>query len=97
MSEDKLNITIKIGETKLPLKINPSEEEQLRVAERIANEKYSKYKKIYTQLSEQKVLAMTIIDLARINIDLQEKKENSVIFTELSDIVVTLGDYLKAQ
>jgi len=97
MSEDKLNIRLKIGEKKYPLKITASEEERLRAAEKIAESTYSKYKKSYSHQSELNLLAMTIIDLAKDIIVLQEKKENSVIFTELSDIVGTLGDYLKAQ
>ncbi len=97
MNQEKLNINISIGEKKYPMKINPMDEERFRAAEKKAQEKYIKYKKNYPRMSIEDILAMTILDLAKNNIDLQEKKESSAIFTELSDIVGTLGDYLKAQ
>lgn len=97
MNPEKLNINLTIGENNYPMKIDPSEEQNFREAQKIAQTKYLKYKSKYTNLSIEDILAMTIIDLAKNNIDLQQKKESSVIFTELSDIVGTLGDYLKAQ
>ena len=97
MQQEKLNITLSIGEKNYPMTIDPTEEQRIREAQKITQKKYLKYKEKYTHLPAEDILAMAILDLAKRNIDLQEKKESSAIFTELSDIVGTLGDYLKAQ
>ena len=97
MEENKINIKLKIGEKTFPMKVRSKDEEKFRAAQRLAQSKYSKYKEVYSSYPVEDVLAMTILDLAKNNIDLQEKKESVSFFTELSDIVETLGDYLKAQ
>lgn len=97
MEQDKLNINIRIGEKSYPMKIRREEEEKFRNASRIAQEKYTKYKETYDNLPIEDVMAMAILDLAKNNIDLSEKKENPMFFLELSDIVDSLGEYIKAQ
>ncbi len=97
MEQETLNINIKIGEKNLPMKIRKSEEERYRNAAKIAMEKYKMYQKTYDSLPVEDIMAMVILDLAKSNIDLSEKKENSSFFLELSDIVDTLGGYIKAQ
>lgn len=97
MEQEKLNINIRIGEKSYPMKIQREEEEKFRNASRIAQEKYTIYKKTYDNLSIEDIMAMVILDLAKNNIDLSEKKENTMFFLELSDIVDSLGEYIKAQ
>lgn len=97
MEQEKLNINLRIGEKTYPMKIRREDEEKFRNASRIAQEKYTKYKETYDNLPLEDLMAMTILDLAKNNIDLSETKENSVFFLELSDIVDSLGEYIKAQ
>jgi len=97
MEQEKLNIRLKIGEKNYPMKINRLEEEKFRQASRIAQEKYNRYKDTYDNMPVEDIMAMTILDLAKTNIDLSDKKESPSFFLELSDIVDTLGEYLKAQ
>lgn len=97
MEQEKLNITLKIGEKSFPLKVKREEEEKIRQASKLAQEQYFKYKTAFSSMSSADVLAMVILDLAKKNIDLQSQKGNPEIFLELSDIVNTLGDYIKAQ
>jgi hypothetical protein len=94
---EKLNIKLQIGENTYPMRIDAEEEEYFRAAQSLAQGKYKKYKEAYSDMPVEDILAMTILDLAKNNIDLREKKESISFFTELSDIVETLGDYIKAQ
>jgi len=97
MEQDKLNINLRIGEKTYPMKISREDEEKFRNASRFAQEKYIKYKETYDNLPVEDLMAMTILDLAKNNIDISEKKGNSTFFLELSDIVDSLGEYLKGQ
>ncbi len=97
MAENKLHIKLLIGERSYPMIIDAEEEENFRLAASLAQNKYNKYKKTYPNKTTEDLLSMTILDLAKSFVDLQEKKENSLFFTELSDITETLEDYLKSQ
>ena len=97
MIQEKLNITIKIGEKSYPMNINREEEEKYRQASKLAQEQYFKYKKAFSDMSTDDILAMAVLDLAKKNIDLYSKKGSPEVFLELSDIVNNLGDYIKAQ
>lgn len=97
MEKEKLNINIKIGEKNFPMKVESQEEERFRLAAKIAQDQYLRYKNNYTNFSTEDILSMVVFDLAKRNLDLQQKKENTELILELSDIVGTLGDYLKAQ
>ena len=97
MEEEKLNITIKIGAKSYPMNVRRSEEEKYRQASKLAQEQFLKYKKAFYDKPIDDILAMTVLDLAKKNIDLYSQKGSPEVFLELSDIVNDLGDYIKAQ
>lgn len=96
MQNKKLDIKIQLGEKSYSMNINTENEEKIRAAANLVQQKYNKYKEKY-QASELEYLAMTTFDIAKTNLDLLEKKEDHVFFTELSDIVNTLSEYIEAQ
>lgn len=97
MNQEKININLHIGEKTYPMKIRREDESKFRKASRLAQDKYKKYKETYESLSVEDLMAMTILDISKNNIDLEEKKEHSSFFLELSDIVDSLGEYIKSQ
>lgn len=97
MEERKIKISLEIAGKKFSLTIPKEEEVNYRKAQDLAEKKYLKYQNYFKTLSKEELMAMTIIDLAKNYIDLSNKKENIEIFTELSDILITLGDYIDAQ
>ncbi len=97
MEQEKLNINVRIGEKSYPMKIIREDEAVYRKAAKFAQDKYKRYKERYEDMPVEDIMAMTILDLAKNNIDLSEKKESHSFLLELSDIVDTLGEYLKAQ
>jgi len=97
MEDRKIKINLDIADKKFSLTIPEEEEISYRKAQELAEKKYNKYKNHFSTLSKDELMAMTIIDLAKNYIDLSNKKENIGFFTELSDILMTLGDYIDAQ
>lgn len=97
MEERMTRISLEIAEKKFSLTIPEKDEVNYRKAQELAEKKYTKYKSHFSTLSKEELMAMTIIDLAKNYIDLSNKKENIEIFTELSDILITLGEYIEAQ
>jgi len=97
MDAKKLNINVKIGERTYPMTVSEDEEEKFRQAGTLAQDQYIKYKKAYSDLPIEDVLAMTIFDLSKKIVDLQSSKGSPEVFLELSDIVNTLDEYIKAQ
>ena len=96
MEENITKITLKIANKEFRLKVKDEDEPAYRSAQKLAQQVFEKYKEKFN-LKDSHLMAMTIIDIAKKYIDLYNRKENVEIFTELSDIVDSLGDYLKEQ
>ena len=96
MGENITKITLKIANKEFRLKVKDEDEPSYRSAQKLAQQVFEKYKEKF-RLEDSDLMAMTIIDIAKKYIDLYNQKENVEIFTELSDIVESLGDYLKEQ
>lgn len=58
----ELSIKIKIGDREYPMKVQPSEEERLRMAGRAINEKLKSYKEAFGIDDKQDLLAMIAFD-----------------------------------
>ncbi len=96
MEENITKITLKIANKEFRLKVKDEDEPAYRSAQKLAQQVFEKYKEKFN-LADSDLMAMTVIDIAKKYIDLYNQKENVEIFTELSDIVESLGDYLKEQ
>ena len=58
----ELSIKIKIGDREYPMRVNPSEEERLRLAGRILNEKLKSFRDSFGIDDKQDLLAMVAFD-----------------------------------
>ena len=74
--DDKLSIRINVADRYYPLKINREDEEGIRKAARMINEKVLQYKQKYVDKDIQDFLAMAALQYVIRLLEL-EKKENS--------------------
>lgn len=91
--DEKLSIRINVADRFYPLKVNREEEEDIRKAARIINEKVLQYKQKYTDKDAQDFLAMAALQFVNQLIELQEKEERddlSESLREISDSIATL-------
>ncbi|TFH38226.1 MAG: cell division protein ZapA [Bacteroidia bacterium] len=91
--DEKLSIRINVADRFYPLKVNREEEEDIRKAARIINEKVLQYKQKYTDKDAQDFLAMAALQFVNQLIELQEKEETddlSESLREISDSIATL-------
>lgn len=79
--EDKLAIKIQIAERFYPLKIDRKEEEKIRKAARLINERLLQYKQRYTDKDQQDFMAMATLQFVIQLLDC-ESKQNLVSLEE---------------
>jgi len=93
--EDKLNITLKIADYPLSLKVNTKEEELYRRAAKIAQETYERYFKALPDKPKDYLLMLSLLHLSKNNIELTDQKNDAMLLLEVSDIANELTNYLK--
>ncbi len=94
MTEDVLSIKVQIAERFYPLKIKRQEEEKIRQAARLINDKVLQYKQRYTDKDTQDFMAMAALQfvISLLNCEQQQnivslEKELGILSTELDDIL----------
>ena len=96
MMEDKLTIKVNIAERMYPVKINRNEEEKIRKAAKILNEKVNQYKdKKFANKDEQDFLAMISLQLSIKLLDFEEKNTLQPIIQRITDLDEKLNEYLE--
>lgn len=79
MKSDLININVMIAERFYPLSIEAKEEERIRQAARVINEKIRSYQQVYAAKDKQDFLAMIALNLAVDN----TKKDSEFISTPI--------------
>ena len=93
--EDKLSIRVNVADRYYPLKIDRSDEEKIRKAAKMINEKVLQYKQRYTDKDLQDFLAMAALQFVIKLIESETKFEVSPVLDELTELDEWLGDYLE--
>jgi cell division protein ZapA (FtsZ GTPase activity inhibitor) len=85
---DELSIKVNIADRFYPLSVTTEQEEQVRKAARLINDKLKLYEKQFSVKDKQDILSMCALELATELIKLQEKPliEDNGLSTELKDI-----------
>ncbi len=83
---DKLAIKVQIAERFYPLKIDSSEEESIRKAARMINEKILQYKQRYTDKDSQDFLAMAALQFVIKLLDCEDQKDFVSLESDLQAI-----------
>jgi cell division protein ZapA len=92
--EDKLSIRVNVADRYYPLKIDRSDEEKIRKAAKMINEKVLQYKQRYTDKDLQDFLAMAALQFVIKLIESETKFDVSPILDELTELDEWLGEYL---
>jgi len=93
--EDKLSIRVNVADRYYPLKIDRNDEEKIRKAAKMINEKVLQYKERYSDKDLQDFLAMAALQFVIKLIERETKFDVSPVLDELTELDEWLGDYLE--
>jgi cell division protein ZapA len=95
--DDKLSIKVNVADRYYPLKIEIRDEEKIRKAARLINEKVIQYKQRYLDKDAQDFLAMAALQFVTRIIEMEEKIDVSPLEQKLQDLNEELEEYLKGE
>ncbi|MCD4833637.1 MAG: cell division protein ZapA [Bacteroidales bacterium] len=95
--EDKLSIRVNVADRYYPLKIDRKDEEKIRKAAKMINEKVLQYKQRYTDKDIQDFLAMAALQYVIKVIECDSNLEPSPVLEELKDLDNELNEFLKRE
>ena len=95
MVEEQLSIKVQIAERFYPLKIKQRDEEKIRKAARLINEKVLQYKQRYTDKDSQDFMAMAALQFVINLLDCEQQQNVVSLEKELVDLSGELDDLLK--
>ncbi len=95
--DDKLSIRINIADRYYPLKIERKDEEKIRSAARLINEKVLQYKQKYIDKDAHDFLAMAALQFVIKVLDLEEKNDMQLVMDEIRELNTELDSILKKE
>lgn len=95
--DDKLSIKVNVADRSYPLKIERDDEEKIRRAAKLINDKVLQYKQHYTDKDMQDFLAMAALQFVIKLIESGGRQDNNEVFDEMSELNEWLGVYLEKQ
>ena len=95
--DDKLSIRVNIAERYYPLRIEREEEEKIRKAARLINEKILQYKQKYIDKDPQDFVAMAALQFVIQYIELESESKSSAFEESLKELNDEIGAFLKGE
>jgi len=95
--DEKLSIRVNLADRFYPLKIDIREEEHIRKAAKLINERVLQYKQRYVDKDMVDFMAMAALQLATRMVELEEKQDESPLIESLNDLNEELSVYLKGE
>ena len=95
MMEDMLSIKVQIAERFYPLKIKRQDEEKIRKASNLINDKVLQYKQRYTDKDTQDFMAMAALQFVINLIDCEQQQNVVSLDEELGNLSSELDEILK--
>lgn len=95
--DEKLSIKVNVAERYYPLKVDARDEEKIRKAARMINEKLLQYKQRYTDKDMQDFLSMAALQFVIKLLECESNTSASPILEKLKDLDLQLGEYLNAE
>lgn len=92
--EDKLTIRVNVADRFYPLKIGRQDEEKIRRAAKLINERILQYKQKYTDKDVQDFLAMAALQYVVKVLDCDQKTDMAPILEEVRKLNLELEEYL---
>lgn len=84
--DDKLSIRVNVADRYYPLKVESENEERIRKAARLINEKVLQYKQRYVDKDTQDFLAMAALQYVIRLIEIEDKEEDSSLEEGLKEL-----------
>ena len=95
--DEQLSIKVQIAERFYPLKIKRKDEEKIRKAARLINDKILQYKQRYTDKDTQDFLAMVALQFVTKIIEYDQKFYSSPLEDNIKELSEELEEYLKGE
>jgi cell division protein ZapA len=95
MEEEKLSIKLNIADRYYPLKIDARDEERIRRAGKMINEKILQYKQRYIDKDNQDFLAMAALQFVIKYLEVEDKVDQRPILEDLKEINEELDEVLR--
>jgi len=95
MDDEKLSIRVNVADRYYPLKVERENEEKIRRAARMINEKVLQYKQRYTDKDIQDFLAMASLQFVIKLIDEEEALSNDYLPNALNELTLKIGKVLE--
>ncbi|HBG24430.1 MAG: hypothetical protein A2X17_00745 [Bacteroidetes bacterium GWF2_41_61] len=92
---EQQSIQINIADRSYPLRIPAADEEKIRAAAKIINEKTTLYRKRYANRDTQDALSMALLQFVIRLIEAEQNEEATQIVEELKSLDNLLDDYIK--
>jgi len=84
--DDKLSIRVNVADRYYPLKVESENEERIRKAARLINEKVLQYKQRYVDKDIQDFLAMAALQYVIRLIEIEDKEGDNTLEQEMKDL-----------
>jgi len=95
--DDKLSIKVNLAERYYPLKIDRDDEEKIRRAARLINEKVLQYKQKYADKDTQDFLAMAALQFVIKVMETEDQMEMTPFEEKVKEISKRMDDFLKKE
>jgi|SRR6056297_3352888 len=95
--DEKLSIRVNVADRYYPLKIERNDEEKIRKAAKMINEKVLQYKQRYSDKDVQDFLAMAALQYVIQVIENDNTEESSSVIEEIKEIDNQIEDFLKRE
>jgi cell division protein ZapA len=95
--DEKLSINVNVAERLYPLKIDRDDEEKIRRAAKLINDKVILYKQRYSDKDVQDYLAMAALQFVIKLIECEDKTDTSEFVSDLKDLDDWLGSFIGKQ
>jgi cell division protein ZapA len=92
--DDKLSIRINVADRYYPLKIDRSDEEDIRKAARMINEKVLQYKQKYVDKDIQDFLAMASLQYVIKMLELEKQRKSTDLSESLKELTSQIDEVL---
>jgi cell division protein ZapA (FtsZ GTPase activity inhibitor) len=95
--DDKLSIRVNVADRFYPLKVERENEEKIRKAARMINEKVLQYKQRYTDKDVQDFLAMAALQYVIKLTEEEDKLENDYLPDTLKELIQKIDSVLESK
>lgn len=92
--ENKLSINVKVAERSYPLRVDRGDEERIRQAAKLINDKILQYKQRYSDKDVQDFLAMAALQYVIKALELENSQDLSPVMDAVSALDSKLNDVL---